>query len=143
MARTDVTPIGRAVYASRASINDLDEVAFTAMHEALYVLRDRKARAVVRTGDDIPGAGMIETLGSQADAGSALVFSAYVTDAELGTRAVLAAAGPRGPRKLVADGDPTGVGGTLDLRPADVRPVRAIRCRRREQKGGGVRGRRR
>jgi len=109
VSRSDATPIGRAASAGGADLNDHGDVSFAATDEALYLVqRNRLARAVLRAGEEIPSVGIIEGFGAYALHRGTLIFSATV-----GGNALLAVAGEKGPKKLVAIGDPTPIGGVL------------------------------
>jgi hypothetical protein len=111
LGATDATPIGTGLVTGPPSINDAGMVTFRAGHEAVYLLENGAARAIASGGNSIAGGGTIRSFATHAFGGERLTVLAREYDG----RRVIAVQEGAGLRKLVADGDPTPIGGIFGL----------------------------
>jgi len=105
----DPTAIGPSVDPADPSINDAGTVAFTAAHEALYLVDAGAARPVVRVGDKLVDGSVITAIGAHGVFDDALVFVATLDGID---PVVLLVRGTTIDR-VVSVGDVTPTGGTF------------------------------
>src|SRR5437667_1795839 len=107
----DATPVGPSVSVSSPSINDGGVVAFAARQDGLYV-RSRSTLARVAAIGDAVGGATIATIGIQVVRGDTIAF--FANSPAIGP--LLAVGRGGGPLvKVVAQGDPSPIGGTFDF----------------------------
>src|SRR5438067_2929066 len=107
----DATPVGPSVSVSSPSINDGGVVAFAARQDGLYVRSPSTLARVAAIGDAVGGA-PIATIGTQVVRGDTIAF--FANSPALGP--LLAVGRGGGPLvKVVAQGDPSPIGGTFDF----------------------------
>jgi len=108
----DATPVGPSVSVSSPSINDGGVVAFAARQDGLYV-RSRGTLARVAAIGDAVGGVTIATIDTQVVRGGTVAFFAR---SAAGDPLLAVGRGGRALVKVVAQGDPSPIGGTFDFR---------------------------
>ena len=108
---TDVTPFGTGLSAREPCINNGNVIAFRALRPAIHELSRGTAEPILQKGDPSPVSGTIGSLVEHFFKGN-LAISATDTGGALIVRNTNA-----GLVKVVANGDASPLGGTLDLSP--------------------------
>jgi hypothetical protein len=107
----DATPVGPSVSVSSPSINDGGVVAFAARQDGFYV-RSRSTLARVAAIGDAVGGATIATIGTQVVRGDTIAF--FANSPAFGPWLAVGRGGGA-LVKVVAQGDPSPIGGTFDF----------------------------